>query len=96
MYLQSINGIAYDLFDKLAPDLIVELRTIPLDDMVLYHSTMGRHIRNEYGLWNTDHPLTKSWHTNLNRDVRNGVDYSTDHPDHISSRVMELIWKMSQ
>jgi hypothetical protein len=48
---------------------------------------VGRHIRNEYGLW-IDHPLTKRWREDeTSRDIRNGVDYSVDHPDQMSETI---------
>jgi hypothetical protein len=48
-----------------------------------YHSTLGRTIRNEFKLWETE------WKP----DVRDGIDHSPDHPDHISMRVIEEVWE---
>lgn len=96
MYIQSVRGIALDYFDLLEPESVEIFRNTPHDDIVMYHSTVGRYIRNHYGLWNADHPLTKNWHANINRDIRSGIDYSKDHPDHISSLVMEAVWKLCQ
>ena len=48
---------------------------------------VGRAIRNELKLWHT-HPLTRRWRTDeASRDIRDGVDYSIDHPDNISEEI---------
>lgn len=48
-------------------------------------------IRNEYNLW-WDHPLTEKWRTDeSSRDIRDGVDFSEDHPDNISSVIYKRI-----
>lgn len=47
-----------------------------------YHPTLGRYIRNEFGLWK--HEWTP-------REVK-GVDYSEDHPDAISMSIIEEVW----
>ena len=52
-------------------------------------NAMCRHIRNQYGLW-YDNPLTRNWRENeSSRDMRDGVDYSVDHPDNISLTIFE-------
>jgi uncharacterized protein YbdZ (MbtH family) len=52
---------------------------------------VGRHIRNQYGLWNEDCPLTENWHKHPEaRDLRDGIDFSDDHPDAVSARIVEL------
>lgn len=53
---------------------------------------VGRAIRNEFGLWNPTHPLTARWHSFPDdRDVRDGVDYSLDHPDAVSERILNEV-----
>jgi hypothetical protein len=54
------------------------------DDLIEYHSTMGRHIRNKYGLWKN--PWTPE-------PDSNGFDCSPDHPDSVSMKVIEDIWR---
>lgn len=52
-------------------------------------NAMCRHIRNQYGLW-YDNPLTRNWRENESgRDMRDGVDYSVDHPDNISLTIFK-------
>ena len=50
-------------------------------DVILHHHTLGRSIRNHFKLW------TYKWEPEL----RDGVDYSENHPDAISTRVMEEV-----
>jgi hypothetical protein len=52
------------------------------DKLVKYHTTLGRSIRNEFKLWD------REWKS----DVRDGVDYSPDHPDQLSMRVIKEVW----
>jgi hypothetical protein len=47
-----------------------------------------RWIRNQYGLWHT-HPLTQRWRDEGPNDLRDGVDYSSDHPDNLSGQIFE-------
>ena len=54
------------------------------DDLIEYHHTMGRYIRNKYELWkNPWTPETDS----------NGVDCSPNHPDSVSMKVIEDVWR---
>lgn len=52
------------------------------EDLIAYHHTLGRSIRNEFKLWE------REWKP----DVRNGVDWSPDHPDALSMCVIEEVW----
>lgn len=50
---------------------------------------VNRSIRNDYGLWHCN-DLTKNWRENEStRDVRDGVDYSHDHPDNVSELIRQ-------
>jgi hypothetical protein len=60
-----------------------EFVNTPKDQLVKFHSTLGRTIRNEFKLWEIE------WKP----EIRNGVDYSPDHPDQLSMRVMEEVWE---
>lgn len=54
----------------------------PKEKLVIYHSTLGRAIRNEFKLWETE------WKP----EIVNGVDNSPNHPDNLSFRVIEQVW----
>lgn len=51
-------------------------------EMIEYHSSVGRHIRNKYQLWDRGHVP----------EIINGVDVSPNHPDAISQRILERVW----
>lgn len=55
-------------------------------DLVLYHHTLGRSIRNHFGLWST------KWEPVLVDDV----DMAEDHPDRISMNVITAVWEKVQ
>jgi hypothetical protein len=56
---------------------------------------IGRSIRNEYGLWEPDHPLTQHWHQNPEcRNIVDGIDYSEDHPDAVSAEIIRVLREM--
>lgn len=60
-----------------------EFVNTPKGQLAKYHGTLGRTIRNEFKLWDTE------WKP----EIREGVDYSPDHPDQLSFRVMEEVWE---
>jgi hypothetical protein len=51
--------------------------------LISLHFTLGRYIRNTYGLWEIKHEPV----------IENGVDVSENHPDSISMRIIEAIWQ---
>lgn len=56
------------------------------DDLVMYHHTLGRSIRNTFELWSI------TWE----HEIKGGVDCSPNHPDQISMRVIEEVWKRAR
>lgn len=94
MYLHSIAAYGDDIFDQMDVNSVSELRQVPEDELPLYHHSWGQSIRNECGLWDPEHPLTTRWHKFPDeRDIRDGVDYSEDHPDSVSMKIMQHIHK---
>ena len=53
------------------------------DGLVQYHHSLGRNIRNRFGLWK------HKWEP----EVRDGVDHSPEHADAISQRIIEEVWR---
>lgn len=51
-------------------------------ELIQFHHTAGRHIRNKYKLWFNDNPLT-NWEKE--DDER--------HPDNVSQRIIKKVWK---
>lgn len=53
---------------------------------------VSRAVRNDYGLWEFDHPLTQHWHMYPDaRNIVDGVDCSEDHPDQVSHEILEYV-----
>lgn len=48
---------------------------------------VGMHIRNHYGLWHPDCPITK--HEDL--EVTDGIITDPRHPDNVSARIIERV-----
>lgn len=53
-----------------------------------YHHFLGRHIRNTYKLW------TIPWEPELEEIGGYSVDVSPYHPDAVSMKIIEQVWKM--
>jgi len=62
-----------------------ELRNTTKYDLIDYHMTVGRYIRNEFGLWNDNRALLHSC------AVR--VDLINLHPDDASMIIIEGVWE---
>ena len=60
-----------------------EFKQTAPQELIRYHSTLGRAIRNEFKLWET------AW----TPEIVNGIDMSASHPDFISMRTIENIWR---
>lgn len=83
----SIDAIVLDLLQTLSPEDLAFIASRQPD-----FGSVGRHIRNHYGLWNPDHPLTQSWHANpTRRRIIDGIDHSPDHPDNVSAVIVERL-----
>lgn len=92
-------------FDQIVEDVYVNLQEADVqwlqesteDDARGLHHFTGMSIRNLYGLWVEDHPLTTNWHKKPEaHDVRLGTDYSKDHPDAVSNEILAAIWRRAQ
>ena len=64
----------------------IQFQRCPFNELGEYHHTLGMKIRNEFKLWNEE------WVPKL----IDGVDYADDHPDAISMRVIEEVWKRTR
>ena len=52
----------------------------------------ARAVRNDYGLWEMDHPLTQHWHMHPEaRNIVDGIDHSEDHPDQVSAEILRVL-----
>ncbi len=96
--LETIDEMALDMIHRMMPEDLNEIAnnypSFEPMERVWFKTAVTREIRNEYGLW-WEHPLTEKWRTDeTGRDIRDGVDYSKDHPDNISSQVYDRIKEM--
>ena len=67
------------------------------ENLIDYHHSIGRNIRNTYGLWNSENPSTKHWHNFPDdRLIIDGIDCSQDHPDAVSFDIIVLMWESIQ
>lgn len=84
---KSINEMAKEVIDDLAivrienEELYNEFANASSDELAFYHHTIGRNIRNIFGLW--EH----KWEPEL----VDGIDYSPNHPDAISMEVIKEV-----
>jgi hypothetical protein len=65
-----------------SPEIQKQFKDCQFEDLISYHHTLGRDIRNHFGLWEY------MWEPKL----IDGVDCSEEHPDAISMRVIEKVW----
>jgi hypothetical protein len=79
-----VNEVENLLKKETLKEIRKEFVNTPKTKLVMYHGTLGRTIRNEY----------KLWETHWTPDIRDGgVDYSPDHPDQVSMRVIGEVWE---
>lgn len=73
------------LLVKLAEQDKREIKKTAEADLIMYHHGFGRWIRNTYGLWDPKNPY---------------VDFNDpmgdNHPDQMSQRIIETVWKRLQ
>jgi hypothetical protein len=75
-----------DWLQKESTEVLSEFLNTKEKDLISYHTSLGRKIRNEF----------KLWELNWTPEIVDGVDISQDHPDAISMRVIETIWNKFQ
>lgn len=96
--LESVDRIADDFIAKAKEARSLETEEYqafidtPVTSLHAYHHGLGRNIRNLYRLWEENHPLTAGWHAHPElRDIRNGTDFSKNHPDAVSMDIIRAI-----
>lgn len=94
----TVEEIADDMVEYITTIDVLYLRNLPLkEDMGRFHHTVGMDIRNNYGLWEDNHPLTAAWFTDMKNNTNDflidGIDHHPCHPDAISMQILERIWE---
>lgn len=93
----SFDEIVEHLYGTLSEKELGEVMQMTESQMRALHHGFGMWIRNTYGLWDKTHPLTTEWHTNPgSHDIRDGTDYSKDHPDSVSNEILAALWLRCQ
>jgi|SRR6185437_647843 len=101
--LWEVHGLeAFSTKDKIVRHLVNQLGTTDLefladldgsDTIYSLHHGFGTSVRNNYGLWNKDHPLTKVWFQAEEVDDRShivdGCDHHPCHPDAVSMDIIK-------
>ena len=87
----TVESLASELLNTWSPEDLAYVKSGQRYDLGI----VTREIRNHFHLWDTDHPLTQHWHLNPEcRNIVDDVDYSEDHPDAVSSAILEALRKM--
>ena len=73
-------------FKKAPKEEQLSFKSVAKDKLVGYHHTLGRSIRNRLRLWDN------KW----DHEIINGIDYSPNHPDAVSMRIIETVWERVQ
>ena len=77
----TFEEICEDLPKRMKKEDVEWLEQHPKAELIKLHSSLGRFIRNRYRLWENH------WEPEL----REGIDYSSNHPDAISQKVIEAV-----
>lgn len=64
-------------------DVVEEFLSCTKEQLIRYHTGLGRNIRNHFKLWEVE------WEPEL----VNGIDMSQNHPDAISMAIIEDVWE---
>jgi len=81
-----VNTILFQNEFVLTSATLENLRKTPKDQLIQFHSNLGRLIRNSLCLWNIKHKPK----------IVDGVDVSHNHPDAVSMRIIEALWERLQ
>ena len=80
---EEMVSLVCNWFERESDKAKSEFLNTPKEKLVSYHTSLGRSIRNEF----------KLWETNWTPDIQNGVDYSPEHPDQVSMEIIETVWE---
>jgi hypothetical protein len=84
-FIEMVNEV-YGWFQEIPASQKKIFKDTKQECLVLYHDSLGRNIRNHFKLWET------KW----TPEIRDGIDYSPNHPDAISQRIIEAVWDKVQ
>lgn len=82
----SEEEIVYDLIDRLDIETKLKLLSTEKEKLCIWHHSLGRWIRNVYGLWHQENKINKGPTV-----IKSGIDFSPNHPDAISTRIIKQL-----
>lgn len=79
-----------EIVEDLLSDLISDEEQVVIgmskyEDLIQYHNSLGRYIRNNYQLWDLGNPYIQ---------LHDSKD--PNHPDNMSYRIIQTVWKRVQ
>jgi len=99
-YFTSTQDIAVDFYSRMEETDRSFVRSMEKNEIYSFHHTVGMHIRNEYSLWEEDHPLTTQWFQDRaegkDNYIQEGTDYHPNHPDNVCGEILGNIWDLCQ
>ena len=79
--LTTLKDIIADILKDMPEKDKVTLASTPEEDLIAYHHSWGRNIRNRYNLWQNPEALE---------------DIGEAHPDDASSVIIQAVWQRLQ
>ena len=83
--IEEMAQIVMEWYDDPSHSYKLVLKHCSEDDLISYHSTLGREIRNHFKLW-----------VNYVPEMYSDEDGLDNHPDEISMQVIKEVWKKLQ
>jgi hypothetical protein len=84
--INEITDLVMHWFGTADPQMQMEFQATRFADLHRFHQSIGQDIRNEFRLWE------QPWEP----DLVGGVDMSPNHPDALSMKVIEEVWRRVQ
>lgn len=83
---KTLDAAVQWVFDNFDLEALREFRSVPYEELIMYHHGTGRFFRNHFGLWTGNESLL--------RDACNGSKEL--HPDEASQAIIEAVWSRLQ
>lgn len=85
----SPEEIVEDLLISLSSKELKQLQKTTEKDLIFYHMSLGKYIRNEYKLWEPKNPYIVPLR-------KTHAEYQPLHPDELSFTIIGMLWKRLQ
>lgn len=81
--IEQMADVVFDWLNEATEGNRQQFINCPFDELIMYHSSLGRSIRNHFQLWENQ------WVP----EIENGIDISKQHPDAVSMEVIKRAWE---